>query len=528
MFNQLIEMRDQLQKLQTQRTEMQQIELNRKLLSKQLAMVREAGSLGTAIGSHQLNSLSQRYAVYKRTKNEYNTTRQALQHMVDECKRNMSEYHQSICAIKRGELMKALQELEQLTSDQLSVSEFLLVKDFLENSAQGALFLQSDQTRKELDTSLMQQTTILHQIIDSLTHYSSVVRFHPQSYIDQHRSSKYAEWCKYLNENPSIVACRDVVAQFQSCHGENAAQSPVPQVLAFSYQLQAILADNTFKLQKMGERLNVELLSNDPHNIVKLDRAYEESRVAICRFLEDESGAKRALECVTLTEICNLNKRLLMMESAAVSSGDNLVDLTLNGKWFLDEMYITTSTISELIKVVWCNESSSSELSTAINCFQATTDVYRYLSKITNSFSGSILSSVMHGIISEDQSCLEMISDLSSVQEGIQPLPELLTNLHLHLRCAVLNMVSPNVAAIDEVNLLRQKLDIMKTFFIDNATNITLGKQLFLLFDGLFDRLDDKYRVMLTTMCNLKVSDKWRKIDQIKESKDIAVSFNFQ
>lgn len=520
-------MRDQLQKLQTQRTEMQEIESNRKLLSKQLAMVREAETLGTAIGSHQLNSLSQRYAVYKRTKTEYNTTRQALQHMVDECIHHMNDYQQSICAIKRCELIDALQELEQLTTDQLPVSEFLLVKDFLENSNQGALFIQSDQTRKELDTSLLQQTTILNQIIDSLTVYSSVVCFHPQSYINQHRSRKYAEWCQYLNESPSVVACRDIVAQFQKCHCENAAQSSVQHVLAFSYQLQAILGDENFKLQKMCERLNVELLSNDQHNIVKLDRAYEESRGAIGQFLQEEKGAKRALECVTLTEICNLNKRLLMMESAAVSSGDNLVDLTLNGRWFLDEMYITISTISELIKVVWCNESSSSELTSAINCFQATTDVYNVLSDINSCFSSSILSSVMHGIISEEQSCLDMISNLSSVQEGLQPLPELLTNLHLHLRCSVLNMASPNSRTIDEVNLLRQKLDIMKNLFTEDTTNITLGKQLFLLFNGLFDRLDDKHQVMVTAMCNLEVSDKWRKIDQIKESRDIAVSLKF-
>lgn len=540
-YNQLIDMRDHLQTLQTQRSEMQEIESNRKLLSKQLAMIREAETLGSAIGSHQLNSLSQRYSVYKRTKNEYNATKQTLQHMADEYARYMNDYQQCIRSIKQGDLLNELNDLECIAANQLSVSEFSIVKDFLENSAQNALYIQSDQTRKELDSSLMQQTNILHQIIDLLQHYCNVVCFHPQSYIDQNRCIKYSEWCQYLADKSSNEACREIVLQFQKLFGENSIQPPVQQVAAFSYQLQAVLADDNFKLQKMYDRLNVELstvpaaaaLTNNTndyqHNVMKLEHSYSESKLAIERFLIDETGAKQALECVNLTAICDLNKRLIMMENAAVSSGDNLVDLTLNGKWFLDELSVVTSTLHELTKIVHDNDTGArlenNEFTLAIKCFSASTNVYKCLCNMNNQFSNGILSDVMHGIISEDKSCLEMISRLSNLQEGIQSLPELLTNLHLHLRCSILNMVdATNVDAVQDINVLRQKFNAMKNDLVNDTENMSAGQQLFLMFNDLFEQLDERHEEMVMELDNLNVSDKWIKIDQIKETRDVAVS----
>lgn len=525
-YHQLNEMRDHLQLLLKQRTDLQQLDMNRELLSKQLAMIREAESLGTALGSHQLNSLSQRYSVYKRTKNEFDQTRQLLTDKSNECHQQIVTYLNCIEAIKTGDLIQSLEEIDEITKPN-NLSEFILVKEFLENSAQGGTFMQSEQTRKELDSSLLQQAGVMKRLIESLIQYGNVVKFHPRGYIDQHRQAKYAEWCRYLSDNQSVQGCRDIVIQFHNCFGENTAKQSLQPIMTFACQLQALLNDNNFKLQRTYDRLNVEIDRKDDY-LMKLERTYDDAKYAVDLFLREENGAIKALECVTLTALCDLNKRLLMIENAAASSGDNLLDLTLNGKWFLDELFVITSISNELTDLVYAHSSFEPEFVGAMECFQASSNLYFCLRNMYHQFVDSILAETLHGIVSEESTILQMISSVSNFQEGLPPIPELLKNLHLHLRFTVLNMPSPHTNVAQDVRELRNKFTAMRMEFETNSAPMSSpGKHLFLMFDRMFEDLDANQRKLVEKMNLLKYPDEWRKIDQIKESKDLAVSYIF-
>lgn len=509
--------------LQAQRKEMLTIESHRDLLSKQLAMVHEAETLGSVMGSHPLSSLSQRYIVYNRNKTEYTITRTALLDKAATCDQHLKEYTDCIRTIAFGRTVhQRLCEIDDVTQV-MAIAEFDIVKDLLENSAQGAVYAQSEQIRKELDASYMQQALICKQAIEAIIQYGDVVGFHPKSYYDQHRLARYTEWCRFLAENQSVATCRDVVAKFQLALGENAVKPPLQQIISFSLQLHAHLRDDNYKLQNTCELLQLELDPNDP-TVLALKLAYAESKAMIGIFLQEQFDADRALDCVTVTALCELNQRLLMMEGAAAASGDNMLDLTSNGKWFLDELYAITAILLELVDVIGANDRGVVDLGfrQAVNALRSSHLVYANLQQMHANFMQTVLTDALHGIIFEDASILDMISAVSSLQDGMLPMQELFATIHLHLRCTAMNSVSPHQEAIAEARRLRKLLSGMRQNY--EADQTSAGSRLFLKFYGLFEDLERIHIDAVNAATKLSMPNEWRKVDQIKDSRDLAVS----
>lgn len=511
--------------LQAQRKEMLAIESHRDLLSKQLAMVHEAETLGSVMGSHPLSSLSQRYVVYKRNKTEYTITRTALLDKAATCEQHLKEYTDCIRTISfERTVHQRLCEVDDV-AQVLAIAEFDIVKELLENSAQGAVYAQSDQIRKELDASYMQQAVIGKQAIEAIIQYGNVVGFHPQSYHDQHRLSRYTDWCRFLADNQSVATCRDVVAKFQLALGENTVKPPLQQIISFSLQLHAHLRDDNYKLQNTCERLQLELDPNDP-TVLALGQAYAESKAMIAIFLQEQFDAERALDCVTVNALCELNHRLLMMEGAAAASGDNMLDLTSNGKWFLDELYAITAILLELVDVIGSNDRGTVDIGfrQAVNALRSSHLVYADLKQMHSNFMQTILADALHGIIFEDASILDMISAVSSLQDGMLPMQELFAKMHLHLRCTAMNVASPHQESIAEARRLRELLFNMRQDY--EADRMSAGSRLFLKFYGLFEDLEQKHTGAVHAAATLNMPNEWRKIDQIKDSRDLAVSYN--
>lgn len=75
---------------------------------------------------------------------------------------------------------------------------------------------------------------------------------------------------------------------------------------SFPPQVQAILSEANDKFTKAYERMIGEGL---PESLTRCDKAYAEARTQISTFLRREKGAEKALECVTITALCALNKK---------------------------------------------------------------------------------------------------------------------------------------------------------------------------------------------------------------------------
>lgn len=540
-------MQKHLENLQNLRANNQEKESQRTLLSKEAQLISEAEGLGNALGSHPLNSLTQRYSAYKRTQNEYNNCKKLLLDKSKQYEKQMAAYRDCLEAISTNKIAEQLMELKELldvAQTQSPTREFDIVKEFLENSAQMAIYLQSCQTSNELNVTIMQQFAMVKQSFETLMQYGAVLGYHSVRVHGEHRFNKYSEWAKYLVEHQSVEDCRAIVAQFQTTIGKNAVNNvPLQQVATFSYHIQNNIRDGQFKLQKL-----LEFGSDINSHITQFKQVYEEHKATIANFLREgqTTGAMLALQCIVLPMVCDLNKRILMMGSAAANSAENLVELTFNGKWFMDEMIINSTIIFDLVNIIdtadreykHMRESpNQTNFRIALSCFSEIQNVYAHLYNMNNVFATDILSDLIRGVMAEDESVLSMIKTVMSLQDGIQHIPELLSNLNLHLRRTALSSKSTSISPILTASLegstseagvhvkeLQHKFGELKEQF---AGNNTTGSRLFSKFFEMFESLSDRQEIITESIRKLTVSPDWEKIDQIKEAKELAVSYWF-
>lgn len=536
-FNQLKQLQAFLLNLQLQRTNLQKLEANRNSLSKQAALITEAEALGSALSSHPLNTLTQRYNVYKRTRNEYGACKQALLDLSTTCTNQMIAYQQCLDAVRENKIAEYQLELAEVLcalQAQTATQEFDSLKEFLENSAQTAIYIQSCQMSTELQAMMLQQIQLVQQSLETLREYGEVTRYHPSSVHMTHRIAKYSDWCQFLSEHKSVQDCRDVVTQFQMSVGKNAINKvPLQQVVTFSYQLQANIRDVQFKLQKTLERYQTEVdgtgAGDDMGAVLRhYECVCDGARAGLQQFGQEHAST---LHLAVTNVVCDLNNRLLLMENAAANSGDNLIDLTFNGNWFLDEIYTHASVMVEMAQF---SAKSNDNGRKNISVMQAVKSVYGHLREINAAFSSTILGDAVYGIIGENQSVLDMISTVSSLQEGRQSMPEILTNLNLHLRrsarIASGGNVSPSIAshqitaqACNDVTQIRQQLNEMIAQ-IEQTDEPNAGQKLFLELNGMFDKLEAEHGRLLADITDAAVPDNWKKIKQIKDSLNLAVS----
>lgn len=529
--------------LQHQRSSLLSLENRRLQLAKQAAMVAGAVALESALGSHPLSTLTQRYANFKKEKDDYDNCRRALLDRVSACTTQMIDYHNCLQSIEANRMSEHLSELNELMASIKIMSpnhSFDLVKDFLDNSAQNAIYLQSCQLSSGLDVLVKKQIATIQKSLETLIEYGAIVRYHPATVHTQHRITKYAEWCKYLTEHQSVKDCHDIAYQFQE--GQWAINKvPVKQVVAFHCSLQATLTDIEFKMRNLLERLNAEtdnaiIDGGSTVNIMQYTNQFEDARNSIKQFIQDQIALSTdrkynvlALHCVTITTLCDLNKRLLMIETAAANSGDNMVDFTFNGIWVLDELYAQSAIMCEMASIIekahrdHATKTLTKQFLCAAQCLREIQNIHENLREFNEQFSITILNEVLYGIISEQQSILDMISALSSLQESLQSIPALLDNLYLQLRHGTNAQVDTHQTCAD-VCVLRQKLDALKMQMQQTGSN-EIGTKLFLRINGLFEKLDDEYDRLIDCLTDLNLLDDQRAIDQIKNSIQLAVCF---
>lgn len=490
-----------------------------------MALVREAEALGTAMESHQLGSVSQRYSVYKRTRDEFEATKFILLKKIEECDKLIYSFRNCLQTIHINDMLTYLQEADELLNLNIN-SEFDLICDFLEQTAQSQMFIQCDQTRRELDSSLKQQMRIVRETFEILIQYGTVMKYYPLGQQDNHRCAKYAQWSRFLIEQKSVQSCRDVVLQYHTTLDRSISSPVFDYVALFNRQFQNAINDTNEALQKSYEKLNNEYAcNNDLNRACKIqENDYNEAKLSLAQFLSREKGAQRALESIISSALCEINKRFLKIENAAASSADNLVDLTSNGKWFLDELQIIATLSTELCSPLSHLCASEKSLSTALKILTLSCNVYSTLRNIKNAFITDILPSASSGILSEDKSVLDMIATVSNLQQGLIPLPELLNNLKNHLRCTMLNLPSSNVGSINIADKLYEKLTALKLKYEQNDENDNLGRSLFLNFYDLFDKLDVEHTKLMNAFDGLVVNSNWIKLDQMKDAKNLGVS----
>lgn len=414
-FNHLIE----------QRTKLKEVERQYGLVEQQLKFVDEAKLLSNEMLSmHPLNTVSQRYSVYKKYKDDFETINRMLTDKMKEYSQLCKDYKLHSCDVLHKKLLEYAQEIDELLPVKYD-NEFDVVQDFLLNSNQNVCFTKGIQARVDLENSVLQQSLTVRNSLQILIQYNNVSQFLPPEYCNYYCTPKHLDWLKYVTDRKSSEACREVALQYQMLTTNIQDPNVQPQILfAFAYQQHSVMNDLQTILQMNVDCLANELGSECRGSLDSVSAEYKEAKVAISRFIAKDFAAKKALECVALTALCDVNKRFLMLELAANNAGDNLINFMTDEKWFLDELFLYSSLIVELLGLIPNDGGKNGYLQFSVKVMKGVNQVYGALRDLYGQFCTELLPETMRSVISGDESVLKMIQNVSDLWSRAIPIQD--------------------------------------------------------------------------------------------------------
>ncbi|KYQ50767.1 Serine/threonine-protein kinase SMG1 [Trachymyrmex zeteki] len=493
----------------------------------QLALVKEAQAIGR---NHALYSLVKRYNSFKRARDSHEKAKAGLKEKIEECEKQINMHNIALAAVRGSQLGQWLAELGNLTNQQDHVV-FDLVKEFLQNAGQSQMIVQCEQSENELMQLATDQAFSISKCLELLSQYSAICNLYPLSILSQHRAVLYHTWASELLATGTVEACHEIMARFEtSLNPINPNNPQGQQIITFSYQMEAILNESSERYKKAYERTVSQGL---PEAGNRIEKAYAESRAQITGFLRREKGAEKAFECVNITALCSLNMRYLMMEGAAKCAGDCLVDLTSReGDWFLDDMRLVSSLIVEFITLIPESHKTNNtdpKIALIFKCLRSADCIYKGLQDLNYNFQTIILPEAMKTIITEEPSVMRMISELDEIiiLTGI-PLGDILAQLEMHLRFTVMEMESPHAVVQNIVNNIRLRFEALlsrqaEVQDLNQEESLTPGQMLLMGFNGLFEKVQMEGNALVTILSSLDIPMNWKKIDQIREAKEMSV-----
>jgi serine/threonine-protein kinase SMG1 len=473
-------------------------------MSKQISLIREVESLGTAMSSHSLNTLSHRYAIYKCKRNDVNMIRNILMEKAIESERMIEDYLSFID--DKNVIGNWLMEMKTPHVPQTTISEFDMLKDFLEGSNQGQTYIQCEQLRKELDSSAHQRHKIVESALDTLLQYYNVTRYYPQEHVQHHRLSKYSKWCRSLADNKSQEFSRQVMLAYHSTYGDTLLKEKPENVIAFNFHLQTYLAELNFQLQGNYQRYQ---------QFIDIDRNYGTLKEEFKEFLNSSCDPT-----LSAYELIKMNKRLLAIEVSTYNT-NNLAELNINDRWYMSEIMVQTSFVSNVSELLFDTVSAkkSALFNNSLECFKTIAETLEAFERIKYEFQLNIIPQTLNGIISQNKSVLDMISELSNITKS--PIADLLTKLEEDFVSCIQN---PNQKGFLRAAELSEAYDGMYTQY-QSQTDENLGKKIFMACHSNFEEMCRlSKRIMSFDKALNVIPDEWSCIDEIEQAKTLFIS----
>lgn len=312
-------------------------------------------------------------------------------------------------------------DMESIYQPTTSISEFDLLKEFLESSNQGQTLVQSAQCRKEIGDLLCQLHGIVSAAFLALSNYYEVMKFYPHDHALNHRFAKYSQWCRSLVANKSEEVMRGVAIAYQASFGDDAIikdQTP-ENVVGFEVHLGAFVAD----VCRRQARCEIEIRKFGANTARKDFRS----------LLQDQESS------LAEAELTKLATRFLAVETSTSGlPSEHLAKLIINDRWFFHEIKIQAAFVASVNDMILDAQDKSSTLKNSLDCFAAVSECFQTFDRIQLDFQLTVLPQTLRGIITEDKSVLDMITAVSNLQNEL-PLTDLYARLQEDLHNCIYN-----------------------------------------------------------------------------------------
>ncbi|XP_039962774.1 serine/threonine-protein kinase Smg1 [Bactrocera tryoni] len=295
--------------------EIRREEQERDRITKQSAMIRELQALGTAMGSHALNTITDRYNSCKRDESALNVMKENVQKYQTDTHAILTIYFEQLLPTSATRELSTLQLQLCDLQQNVATNEFELLHTLLEQSGQEQLYAQCDFTRKEMDNTLYQQCRCALECIDLLQQYIGVMQFYPRSRLLENHLLKYEKaYRELMSGELSVSELQQQTEQWQE-------SEPVEMDGAKSEAVQYAAG-----LEKVWIEANMELATaisdlNDQSNQVSI--LFDGAVATIHTFIAlDPDTHTQALQSCMLETLSKATDSFLIFEECALDTQD--------------------------------------------------------------------------------------------------------------------------------------------------------------------------------------------------------------
>ncbi|XP_030266247.1 serine/threonine-protein kinase SMG1 isoform X5 [Sparus aurata] len=295
--------------------------------------------------------------------------------------------------------------------------------------------------------------------------------------------------------------------------------------------LQHQVADTNDRVMHQAERLKAEGTT-----AAACEEQLQEIEHCITVFhRENGEPGSLSLAGIITSALCTLCRRNLVMEGAAASAGEQLVDLTSrDGAWFLEELCSMTGNVCALATLLQRCPHLPHDLelpapSATNQAVYLANAVYTCLQELNTNFRQIIFPEALRCMVKGEPTLESMLAELEQLVEhssdglGLQGLVDSLqatTGLDQdeHSHCLHITRM-----------LRAQYSELIQPRSIDGPSQDTpkmsAGQMLLVAFDGMFTQLETAFGQLTEKLSSLEVPSAWRKVDVVREARATQLHF---
>ncbi|KAJ3601732.1 hypothetical protein NHX12_032699 [Muraenolepis orangiensis] len=475
---------------------------------------------------HLIVSLEQRYSEHTQLQSRQRTAQEAIQSKLTDLDQWISQYQAAFASLEATQLASLLQDISSPID--LGPPSYVPATAFLQNAGQAHLISQCEGLEGEVGSMLQQRRGALRGCLEQLHSYATVALLYPRATLLRHRAHQWKAWMEELLCNMTGEQCQNIYRHYEVLFAPQPPASSCQFLSGCELALQQQAAEVNGRVLRQAERLKAE--GTTTHTCQEQLQEIERCIAAFQR--ENAEQGSLGLAAVITSALCALMRRNLIMESAAASAGEQLVDLTSrDGAWFLEELCSMSGNIAVLASLLQRCQllPQDLELPAPAHILQVVylaNAVYTCLHELNTNFGQIISPEALRCVLRGEPSLETMLEQLEQlVEQGSDglDLQGLMDGMQASLHSTAMGQDrDAHTHCLHVTRMLRaQYSELIQPRLVEAAgqepPKMSAGQMLLVAFDGMFAQLETAFAQLTDKLSSLDVPPAWQKVDVMWE-----------
>lgn len=478
---------------------------------------------------HVILTLEQRYSEHTQLQSQQRTVQEAIQAKLADLEQWVSQYHAAFSSLEAAQLASLLQDISSPID--LGPPSYVPATAFLQNAGQAHLISQCESLEAELSSLLQQRRAALRSCLEQLHSYATVALLYPRATLLFHRVHQWKAWLEELLRDMKVERCQHIYRQYEVLFAPQPPPASCQFLSGVEVALQHQVAETNERMMHQAERLKAEGTT-----VTACEEQLQEIENCIAVFLrENGEPGSLSLAAVITSALCTLCRRNLVMEGAAASAGEQLVDLTSrDGAWFLEELCSMFGNVCGLATLLQRCPLLPHDLelpapSVTTQALYLANGVYTCLQELNTNFRQIIFPEALRCMIKGEPTLESMLAELEQlVEQGSDGLSLQALADSLQTTTSLDHDSQSHLLHITRM-LRAQYSELIQPHSMDgqgpDTPKMSAGQMLLVAFDGMFTQLEAAFSQLTEKLSSLEAPPAWRKVDVLKEARGTRLSF---